>query len=84
MCCADQYKQPTEDELSGLGEDDCVMIVFVNKEEAWIYVEHVDEKDKVYGKLCNYPKHIELHKNQRVYFHMNRVAAIKCEADDSD
>ena len=79
--CAEEYSKPTEDQLSGLGEDDYVMIVFVNKEEAWIYVEHDDDRDKVYGKLCEYPKHIELHKNQRVYFHVSRVAAIKCGYD---
>ena len=49
--CADKYARPSTEELDSLGEDDIVRIVYVNKEEAWVYIEWVDESDKVYGKL---------------------------------
>lgn len=74
---------PSEGELDALGEDDIVKIVYVNKEEAWIYVEWVDEADKVYGKLCEYMRSIDLHKNQRVSFTKDHIAEIKV-GDDSD
>lgn len=75
---------PSESDLDGLGEEDYARIVFVNKEEAWVYVEHVDDADKVYGKLCEYMKCIDLHKNQRVNFCKDRVAEIKYGGGDGD
>ena len=80
---AEKYSLPPEDQLEGLGEEDYARIVFVNREEAWVYVEHVDDADKVYGKLCDYMKCVDLHKNQRVWFHKDRIAEIKSE-DDSE
>ena len=79
----DKYARPSQGELDALGEEDIVRIVYVNKEEAWVYIEWVDESDKVYGKLCDYMRSIDLHKNQRVYFTKERIAEIKV-GDDSD
>ncbi|DBA81934.1 TPA: hypothetical protein ACH3X1_007645 [Trebouxia sp. C0004] len=79
----EKYSLPSEDQLEGLGEEDYARIVFVNREEAWIYIEYVDDADKVYGKLCDYMKCVDLHKNQRVWFHKDRIAEIKSE-DDSE
>ena len=83
VLCAEKYSLPSEDQLEGLGEEDYARIVFVNREEAWVYIEYVDDADKVYGKLCDYMKCVDLHKNQRVWFHKDRIAEIKSE-DDSD
>ena len=49
-----------------------------------MYVEYVDDAGKVYGKLCDYMRSIDLHKNQRVYFLKDRIAEIKCGGDDSE
>lgn len=67
---------PPEDQLDGLGEDEYAKIVFVNREEGWVYIEHVDDADKVYGKLCDYMRSIDLHKNQRVWFVKDRIAGV--------
>ena len=82
-CAADKYSFPPEDQLDGLGEDEYAKIVFVNREEAWVYIEHVDDADKVYGKLCDYMRSVDLHKNQRVWFAKDRIAEVR-GADDSD
>lgn len=55
----------------------------MNREEAWVYIEHVDDADKVYGKLCDYMKSVDLHKNQRVWFNKDRIAEVRA-GDDSD
>ena len=81
---ADKYSRPSPDELESLGEDDIVRIVYVNKEEAWVYIEWVDESDKVYGKLTDYMRSIDLHKNQRVWFTKERIAEIKVGDSDDD
>ncbi len=83
VLCAEKYSLPPEDQLEGLGEEDYARIVFVNREEAWVYIEYVDDADKVYGKLCDYMKCVDLHKNQRVWFYKDRIAEIKSE-DDSE
>lgn len=67
---------PPEDQLDGLGEDEYAKIVFVNREEGWVYIEHVDDADKVYGKLCDYMRSVVLHKNQRVWFVKDRIAGV--------
>ena len=79
----EKYSLPSEDQLEGLGEEDYARIVFVNREEAWVYVEYVDEADKVYGKLCDYMRSVDLHKNQRVWFNKDRIAEVK-SVEDSD
>ena len=79
----EKYSLPSEDQLEGLGEEDYARIVFVNREEAWVYVEYVDEADKVYGKLCDYMRSVDLHKNQRVWFNKDRIAEVK-SGEDSD
>lgn len=75
-CAADKYSMPPEDQLDGLGEDEYAKIVFVNREEGWVYIEHVDDADKVYGKLCDYMRSVDLHKNQRVWFVKDRIAGV--------
>lgn len=80
---ADKYSLPPEDQLDGLGEDEYAKIVFVNREEAWVYIEYVDDADKVYGKLCEYMKSVDLHKNQRVWFNKDRIAEVRAGDDDS-
>ena len=77
----DKYSMPPEDQLDGLGEDEYAKIVFVNREEAWVYVEYVDDADKVYGKLCDYMRSVDLHKNQRVWFAKDRIAEVKAGGD---
>ncbi|KAL0051633.1 hypothetical protein WJX82_011021 [Trebouxia sp. C0006] len=42
----EKYSLPSEDQLEGLGEEDYARIVFVNREEAWVYIEYVDDADK--------------------------------------
>lgn len=79
----DKYSVPPDDQLDGLGEDEYAKIVFVNREEAWVYIEYVDDADKVYGKLCDYMRSVDLHKNQRVWFAKDRIAEVKA-GDDSD
>ncbi|KAL3142790.1 hypothetical protein ABBQ38_003089 [Trebouxia sp. C0009 RCD-2024] len=79
----DKYSFPPEDQLDGLGEDEYAKIVFVNREEAWVYIEYVDDADKVYGKLCDYMRSVDLHKNQRVWFAKDRIAEVR-GGEDSD
>ena len=83
LYATDKYSLPPEDQLDGLGEDEYAKIVFVNREEAWVYIEYVDDADKVYGKLCDYMRSVDLHKNQRVWFAKDRIAEVKA-GDDSD
>ncbi|CAL5223253.1 g5735 [Coccomyxa viridis] len=75
-----KYKGPRDKQLDDLDKGDFIKIAYLNREEVWLYVEHVDERKEtlIYAQVAQHVKVVDgLKVNQRVIVLCEHVVEIR-------